>query len=557
MADNTDQLIQQGDPRETLQEVVRAIKRNAVRVVFTTLVFVMIGLGLTMLWPNKYESSTQFVLRDWYLVSDSALLGELADIPLVKKLQALETELRSRKRIHAVMQELQWEEWLDTNGKESQRRDLLYKLSSNLTVEYGADITGAHAITLAFAWTSPRKAADFVNRLRDAWIQLTLESYKKSLEDTKERMELVLRDREQEFADALADLKNYNIENKVPSLLTMDTNNEQKAEQLSILSAATAELDVAVSEIERINAEMEEVDVEIEVPVPPASPEQAALLVKRNLAQVNLEKMVDLYKPTHARRVKAQEDLDKAEALLAESGFDPDAPTMKMDTNPKYYTLAQELKEAKKLETSAKARVDATHRLLTEIQGRLDKLPIVTQELEHLQAVKAIKATLAAKAEAEIQPIRERVKQLRSQTFGADSPVLSSVGGGGPFEILETGVEPESAVLPISAIIMAVALVMGLAVGAMGPVLSEMTRSSFGTVKEVSRSLGVPVLGAVDLILTAKDVRARLVQQWLTYATMALVLLSMATALFIYSNHPDVLPQSLLRALRDVRMALT
>jgi hypothetical protein len=557
MADNTDQLIQQGDPRETLQEVVRAIRRNAVRVVFTTLVFVMIGLGLTMLWPNKYESSTQFVLRDWYLVSDSALLGELADIPLVKKLQALETELRSRKRIFAVMQELQWEEWLDTNGKESQRRDLLYKLSSNLTVEYGADITGAHAITLAFAWTSPRKAADFVNRLRDAWIQLTLESYKKSLEDTKERMELVLRDRETEFTDSLADLKNYNIENKVPSLLTMETNNEQKAEQLSILAAATAELDVAVSEIERINAEMEGVDVEIEVPVPPASPEQAALLVKRNLAQLNLDKMVEIYKPLHSRRIKAQEDFDKAEALLAESGFDPDAPTMMMDTNPKYYALGQELKEAKKLETSAKARVDATHRLLTEIQGRLDKLPIVTQELEHLQAVKAVKATLAAKAEAEIQPIRERVKQLRSQTFGADSPVLSSVGGGGPFEILETGVEPENAVLPISAIIMAVALVLGLAIGAMGPVLSEMTRSSFGTVKEVSRSLGVPVLGAVDLILTAKDVRARLVQQWLTYATMGLVLLSMVTALYIYSNHPDVLPQSLLRALRDVRMALT
>ena len=35
MADTPEQLIQQGDPRETLQEVVRAIRRNAVRVVFT------------------------------------------------------------------------------------------------------------------------------------------------------------------------------------------------------------------------------------------------------------------------------------------------------------------------------------------------------------------------------------------------------------------------------------------------------------------------------------------------------------------------------------------
>jgi uncharacterized protein involved in exopolysaccharide biosynthesis len=557
MADPNDQLIQQADPRETLQEVVRAIRRNSVRVVFTTLVFVMLGLGLTMLWPNKYESSTQFVLRDWYLVSDKAVLGELADIPLVKKLQALETELRSRKRIHAVMQELQWEEWLDTNGKESQRRDLLYKLSSNLQVDYVADITGAHAITLAFAWTSPRKAADFTNRLRDAWIQLTLESYKKSLEDTKERMELVLRDRQQEFSDALQSLKNYNIENKISTLLTTTANNELKAEQLGVHSAALAELDAAVTEIERINAEMEDVAIEIEVPVPPADKEQAAALVERQTAQVYLEKMVELYKPTYQKRMEGQRLFDAAELALAETGFDPDAPSTQMDTNPKYYALGQELKAAKKMESAAKAKVNASHKLLTDIQDRLDKLPIVMQELEHLQTVKDTKASLAAQAEAEIQPIRERVKHLRSQTFGGNSTTLSAIGGGGPFEILETGVEPDDPVLPITAIIMALALVMGLAVGAMGPVLSEMTRSSFGTVKEVSRSLGVPVLGAVDLILTARDVRARLVQQWLTYATMALVLLSMVTALYIYSNHPDVLPQSLLRALRDVRMALT
>lgn len=557
MADPNDPLMQQTDPRETLQEVVRAIRRNAVRVAFTTLVFLMLGVALTMLWPNKYESSTQFILRDWYLVSDSALLGELADIPLAKKLQALETELRSRKRIQAVMQELQWEEWLDTSGKESQRRDLLYKVASNLTVEYGADLTAAHAITLAFQWTSPQKAKDFVNRLRDAWIQLTLESYKKSVEDKKERMELVVRDRTEEFLDALQDLRLYSTENRIPSLLTTDVNNEQKAVEMAAEKEATLALELAVSEIERINAEMKDVPVEVERPVPPASPEQAAALVARNLAQKELDQMVELYKPAHQKHARAQLKLDEAEKDLGESGFDPDAPKTQMETNPVYYALGQELKEATKAESSAQARVNASHAELLEIQARLDRLPIVMQEQERLQSIKRTKSDLLSTAEADIQPIRERVRRLRSQTFGTDSPALSAIGGSGPFEILETGVEPDNAVLPVSAIVMALSLVIGLAVGAMGPVLAEMTRSSFGTVKEVSRTLGVPVLGAVDLILTARDVRARMVQQWLTYATMALVLLSMMTALYIYSNHPGVLPQSLLRVLRDVRMALT
>ena len=71
---------------------------------------------------------------------------------------------------------------------------------------------------------------------------------------------------------------------------------------------------------------------------------------------------------------------------------------------------------------------------------------------------------------------------------------------------------------------------MGIALGVIPPVLKELTRSSYGSVKEVSRSLGVPVLGAVDLILTRRDVRARLVQQALTMTTMLLVLMALATS---------------------------
>ena len=125
MAERTDQLIQQGDAREALDEVLRAIRRNRVRVVFTTLVVLLLGVALSMLWPNKYESSTKFALRDWYVVADSVLLEELGDLPLQKKLKSLENELRSRKRVEAVMNELQWPEWQDTAGKESERRILL------------------------------------------------------------------------------------------------------------------------------------------------------------------------------------------------------------------------------------------------------------------------------------------------------------------------------------------------------------------------------------------------------------------------------------------------
>src|SRR5262245_48196278 len=103
MAAGTEQITGQGDAREAVQEVLRAIKRNKVRVVFTTIVVLLLGIALSLLWPNKYESSTQFVLRDWHVVMDAVMLDQLQDLPLPKKLKTLENELRSRKRVDAVM----------------------------------------------------------------------------------------------------------------------------------------------------------------------------------------------------------------------------------------------------------------------------------------------------------------------------------------------------------------------------------------------------------------------------------------------------------------------
>jgi hypothetical protein len=166
-----------------------------------------------------------------------------------------------------------------------------------------------------------------------------------------------------------------------------------------------------------------------------------------------------------------------------------------------------------------------------------------------------IAATLLSESKLNVQPLREEVRLLRSNNSSVNLSAQNARGKA--FEIIDVGIEPEYAVMPIGALIMALSLVLGIALGLAGPVLAELTRSSFGSVKEVSRNLGVPVLGAVDMILTIRDVRARTVQSMLTLTTMVLVLLALSTALFIYAEYPNVLPATLLRSLRDVTMTLT
>lgn len=568
--DPNDSVMQQTDAREAIQEVLRALRRNVVRVVFATLVCLMVGYGLTMVWPAKFESNTLFAMRETRLFSGaitSASREDLSALSETKKLQALTNEMRSRKRIESVMNELQWPEWLETAGKESDRRDLAKKLAENLQVTMDPDITGSYIIGAAFRWTSPRKTMDFVNRLRDAWIQLTMEGYKKSLEERSARAQAVLQSRDREYREAASALSKYKDENKVAELLSEEANQAIIVEQTAVESRLTAELRTVLTRIrvQELDVEATEPTILQPAPLPPPPPaDQLALVTRFRDARAALAKVKETYTEQHLKVKKAQSEYDAATAAMKEAGVDPEELDKQLSAPPPepikvqnevYVTQLEELKQTREREVEIRAELEGVRATMAGAHEALRKLPEIAQELGRLQAAVTSAEALVSLQKQVVQPIKEELMQQRSTTFGSDTSGFE--GSSAPFEILETAVEPESPILPIGAIIMAVSLVLGVLLGAVGPILAEMTRSSFGTVKEVSRTLGVPVLGAVDLILTTRDVRARSVQQALTYTTMTLVLASLATALYIYKSHQYVLPATLLRMIRDVKMSLT
>ena len=555
----TEQLTGQGDAREAAQEVLRAIKRNKLRVIFTTMVVVLLGIALSLLWPNKYESTTQFVLRDWHVVMDAVMLDELQDLPLQKKLKTLENELRSRKRIEAVMAELGWTEWLETQGKDTERRKIMEKLGENLTVAIDSGVTGDYTINLSFKWISQVKAMDFVNRTRDLWIQSTIETYKKGLEEEKDRMEGVVQDRDAELNFALGAVKKYQEEHGVPGLMSPEVNNAQKASFEALLVAAQAEMETVAGDLQRMTQELQTMQKTMPAAVAPATIEQAEILVKLQTAEAKLKSASDPvtgYTAIHPVRKQYQSEYDILVAQLKATGYDTEGGLMQEQANPAWVEKETAFQARQGRQRELAALITQYQKGMNDAEERNNALPVANAELARLQAEVVAKTTLANEAHLAVQPLREKVSQLRQQSFGADNASISAENSG-PFEILDFGVQADAPVLPITAIILAVSLVVGVALGAMGPVLSEMTRSSFGTVREVGRTLGVPVLGAVDLILTARDLRARRLQQGLTYATMGLVIVSLITAIYLYQAHQDILPQALLRSLRQVRMALT
>lgn len=542
------------DVREAVQLFLEAVRRHLPRVVFTTLVFLLLGIFLSMLWPAKYSSETQFLLREIRIVFDAEVLEDLGDIPLSRKMLSLTKELKSMNRVSQVLQELQWKEWLETAGSPSRRKGFYRKVAKNLDVALEADVTGGINATLTFEWTTRKKATDFVNRLRDSWIKRVLDGHRQSLEKRKEEAERIVIDRQQDYNDSLEALRTYQEENRVHSLSTVEINHEMKADFVTKLTETKAALETTVTRVAALQKELVVIEPEYEVPSLPSDPEQLQAYKKWKVAESAFDDVATKYTPANRKYEKADRLRKLAEAKLEELGGKPDQVTDAAG-NPMYLAKASQLLEMQERQLEQKALVDSYEAEVSSIDERLSRLPIVTMDISRLKEQVTTAATLLGESKITVQPLRDQVRALRSANTSVNQP--SDSAGDKAFEIIDYGIEPEYAVLPIGAIIMAVSLIMGVGFGLSGPVLAELTRSSFGSAKEVSRNLGVPVLGAVDMILTARDERARTVQSTLTLTTMVLVLAALSTALFIYSEYTNVLPATVLRTLRDVQMALT
>lgn len=545
---------QQGpDTRELVQKVIGAIRRNLVRVIFTTLLFVMIGAGLSMIWPKKFASETRFNMNEQKLIFEATLAADLEDVPLLNKMKSLQSQLKSQKRVTTVMDELQWEEWLETGRNPSRRRALYKKVTDNFDIALQPDATGAITATFAFQWTSPRQAAEFVNRARDHFIKLLQDSSRQQAESKLDEAQRNLLELEEEHRTALEAIRKYEQENDTNSLIDADINNGLKADLLLKLSEILAKRESMVTEVSIAEAELKNVPRTREEVVLPDNEEQAKALLAMQQAQLAFDEIAAVYKPQHHKYLDADRKLQAALVKLEELGGTPEI-TYKQGPNPAFVIIVQQLDAKAALLLEYTTAADKFQQELDKVEDNLRRLPRVTADLSRLAADEESAREILSLARLSIQPLRDRVKSLRNASSRIGQ---GSVVGGRTFEILEEGIEPERPVLPIGAIIMAVALMLGIGLGLAGPILSEMTRSSFGSVKEVSRSLGVPVLGAVDLILTARDVRARAVQSWLTITAMVLVLLALGTFLYLYATNPGVLPTGVSRAVRDLQLSLT
>src|SRR5262245_21260925 len=175
-----------------------------------------------------------------------------------------------------------------------------------------------------------------------------MESYKKGLEEQKDRLEGVVQDRDADLNVALGAVKQYQEEHDVPALMSPEVNNQMKADLEKQLVAAQAELETVAGDLQRLTEEPQSIPKTTPAAVAPTTPEQAEILVKLQAAEAKLKAYSDPvsgYTPQHPVRKAAQSDYDSLIAQLEKTGYDTKGGVVQEQTNPDWVTKQQEFQK--------------------------------------------------------------------------------------------------------------------------------------------------------------------------------------------------------------------
>lgn len=170
------------------------------------------------------------------------------------------------------------------------------------------------------------------------------------------------------------------------------------------------------------------------------------------------------------------------------------------------------------------------------LQGKLSKLADYISGFKEQISVVPVLETELAKVENELNTNREIYNSLlKAKTSAQVSEAAQATGIAETISVLERPERPLYPVKPKKTAVVLLALIFGAGLGVAGLVVSEYTDTSFRTVDEIEKRLGLRVLGTVPLIDASTEWNKALTRKRvLTWVATSVVVVAVTLAGFYY-----------------------
>jgi uncharacterized protein involved in exopolysaccharide biosynthesis len=539
--------VQSSNPNQ-VHEFVDILRRRHWQVILPTAFVLALGVAIANFLPKRFDVTTRIELRE------STLSGSGPGATVLQRdIGAVPMRLQNGNRIRDVLRKLAWQDYVGLTLPEQIEYEERVLSRLNVNVTPPGKQGGSSFIAIRYSDTDGQRAQKFLNTLRDDYIASEMKDTKDLAEKVLETLKELMLDRQAAYLEVTSQLTELKKSHMISATqdgragaqrnedfvkIQLDTMRGELTELQSNLQAKRAE-----REVTHERYEIEPMSLEVVQTVAPVlkSSEIEAIESEIREKRDEQEGKTPINK-TYRRLEQEIRDLEREkERLLA--AVAPASKTEEWVPNEKrqgLYTRVQqldiEIAGLQKREESLVANIKEAELRHTELQDVYANQAILQNEL----LIKESDYTLACENHARQKTYVERL----------DGPDAN------PFEVMEIAEASDVPDAPNVPVLILFAGIVGLGLGLGSAFASEYMRNGYRTVGELTRSLTVPVLGAVNSIVTRAESRRRMARRLAVGTSSMLMIGAILWVTWAYKNKPLMLGPQVTQLIEDLREQL-
>jgi polysaccharide chain length determinant protein (PEP-CTERM system associated) len=454
--------------------------------------------------PAEYEAEATVVNES------QAIPDELAKTTVTSTAESrwnnLRLEILARDNLLAVISDftLYREERVPDEEKVARLRERITIEPLPPAIVDPRDPVKLDAFRIAFRWPDRQESAAVANRLTRDFIAANLKDRASTAEGASEFITQELTKARSQLSDVAQQITDYkeNFQGELPEQLAL--NRERLERARTSLADNESKLEEAREQVSYLRRQMEQMRR-----ASTSSDENPVIMKERLELQLNMY-LSGGKTEKHPDVARTRAEIAGLEDAIKGIDKDPDAVT-----RDQIFLL----KELRDYEIDAQVYASEIERYkadLAEYEQRIENTPRRAAELDHLETT--------------YENLNDAIRILQLKKVEADmGRNIELANKGERFSIVESAKEPEHPVSPNRPLILIAGIALGLLTGLGLLVLREASDTSFHSVADLQRTLGIPVLAAVPRIELAAD-RARRLRLLRRLVGAGAVVLLFATA---------------------------
>lgn len=539
-------------------DLLRALRRRRYQILVPACLVWTIGIAFAVIVPKRYRVATRIEISDRTRIEFDYRLKNPQETAVRREATSASEHLQHYARVKEVIEanQARWPEYFALSSEAERAQFIREKiLNKNLSAQptNRDPKNGTIFVDVSYSDEDKERASAFLNDLVLSWLNWMKETDRSTLiaEGLKLReimdvQDADLKEKEQRYYNQLVNL----------GLDPTSSGNDPRRPEAGdwtfrALDRTKSELSDVELRLKTAQFELEQAEKRLreEPPVlarrealPVDDPESELALLREE--REDLVEQLAALRPSNSIYKRLKPKLDKLELEIAElESREPEAGERWIEEeNPRVaeYELAVRQNEDKV------ATLEAQRDQLTVRVGELE-----TETRQRTAAYQSLEDLKAQRDEA-----RQLLDETRRQWNNSDKSLQMLDSAPPPWRLAQPPVPSTAKATPDPLLVSAFSIFAGLALGVALALGSEYLRSCYRSVGDLAAVMTVPVLGAIDTIVTRRERRRVQLARAVGGLSTAVIVGTIAWITWLWHESPERLPLELQDAIERLRSSL-